>query len=68
MSASSMQFLLLDWPAAAVREVLRRCAARGVELKWFGAAEPAGFTSRYDILALCAACNRFPRPTGCWPG
>ena len=25
-----------------------RCAARGVELKWFGAEEPAGFTSRYD--------------------
>ena len=25
-----------------------RCAARGVELKWFGAAEPVGFTSRYD--------------------
>ena len=24
------------------------CAARGVELKWFGGAEPQGFTSRYD--------------------
>ena len=24
-----------------------RCAARGVELKWFGAPAPAGFTSRY---------------------
>lgn len=45
---SSVQFLLLDWPEAAVREVVQRCAARGVELKWFGAAEPAGFTSRYD--------------------
>ncbi|MEC8669125.1 MAG: aminotransferase, partial [Pseudomonadota bacterium] len=32
----------------AVNEVLRRCAARGVELKWFGGAEPVGFTSRYD--------------------
>jgi len=31
-----------------VQEVLRRCARRGVELKWFGAAEPTGFTSRYD--------------------
>lgn len=46
--ASSFQFLLLDWPAEAVRDVVARCAARGVELKWFGAAEPVAFTSRYD--------------------
>lgn len=45
---SSFQFLLLDWAAPKVRDVVARCAARGVELKWFGAAEPAGFTSRYD--------------------
>ncbi|MDR0808606.1 MAG: DegT/DnrJ/EryC1/StrS family aminotransferase [Gemmobacter sp.] len=46
--ASSFQFLLPGWPAGAVHAVLARCAARGVELKWFGAPEPAGFTSRYD--------------------
>jgi dTDP-4-amino-4,6-dideoxygalactose transaminase len=46
--ASSFQFLLLDWDAPAVADVLARCAARGVELKWFGGAEPMGFTSRYD--------------------
>ena len=45
---SSIQFLLLDWSEAAIDEVVRRCAARGVELKWFGGAEPVGFTSRYD--------------------
>ncbi len=45
---SSIQFLLLDWPAEAVQEALRRCAARGVEMKWFGAPEPVAFTSRYD--------------------
>ncbi|WP_417724178.1 DegT/DnrJ/EryC1/StrS family aminotransferase [Salipiger sp.] len=45
---SSFQFLLLDWAAERVREVLARCAARGVELKWFGSEEPVGFTSRYD--------------------
>ena len=45
---SSIQFLLLDWSEAAVRDVIARCAARGVELKWFGGAEPHGFTSRYD--------------------
>ncbi|KNG93961.1 DegT/DnrJ/EryC1/StrS family aminotransferase [Pseudaestuariivita atlantica] len=45
---SSFQFLLLDWAAEKVTEVVRRCGARGVELKWFGAPEPAAFTSRYD--------------------
>ncbi len=46
--ASSFQFLLLDWSPAAVQDVITRCLARGVELKWFGGAEPSGFTSRYD--------------------
>ncbi|MEP1520717.1 aminotransferase class I/II-fold pyridoxal phosphate-dependent enzyme [Ascidiaceihabitans sp.] len=45
---SSFQFLLLDWSADAIRKVVSRCGARGVELKWFGAPEPAAFTSRYD--------------------
>ncbi len=45
---SSFQFLLLDWAAEAVRDVIARCGARGVELKWFGAPEPVAFTSRYD--------------------
>ena len=49
--ASSFQFLLLDWSAAATRDVLARCAARGVELKWFGAAEPLAFTSNYHNWA-----------------
>lgn len=45
---SSIQFLLQDWSASDVEEVLARCLKRGVELKWFGGAEPVGFTSRYD--------------------
>lgn len=45
---SSFQFLLLDWAPDKVREVVTRCADLGVELKWFGAPEPQGFTSRYD--------------------
>ena len=45
---SSIQFLLLDWSSERIGDVIRRCAARGVELKWFGGAEPTGFTSRYD--------------------
>ena len=27
---------------------IKRCAERGVELKWFGSKDPQGFTSRYD--------------------
>lgn len=46
--ASSFQVLLPGWPAGRVRAFLARAAARGVELKWFGATEPQGFTSRHD--------------------
>jgi dTDP-4-amino-4,6-dideoxygalactose transaminase len=45
---SSIQARLDGWDAPAVVAVLDRCKARGVELKWFGAAEPVGFTSKYD--------------------
>lgn len=44
---SSFQFLLPGWEAARVARFLAGAAARGVELKWFGAADPQGFTSRY---------------------
>ena len=44
---SSIQFLLSGWPAEKVENVVSGCAQRGVELKWFGAAEPKAFTSRY---------------------
>mgnify|MGYP000185700182 CR=1 FL=1 len=45
---SSIQFLLPEWPAEKITDLLLRCAKRGVELKWFGKAEPIAFTSRYD--------------------
>jgi dTDP-4-amino-4,6-dideoxygalactose transaminase len=45
---SSIQFLLDGWDGTRVVEVIKRCAARGVELKWFGAADPVAFTSRYQ--------------------
>lgn len=31
-----------------VADFVARCMKRGVELKWFGSADPQGFTSRYD--------------------
>ena len=44
---SSFQFLLPGWEGARVAAFVAAAAARGVELKWFGAADPLGFTSRY---------------------
>lgn len=44
---SSLQFLLPGWEPSRVAAFVSGAAARGVELKWFGAADPAGFTSRY---------------------
>ena len=44
---SSIQFRLPEFTSAACRAVLEAAAARGVELKWFGAKEPAGFASAH---------------------
>ena len=44
---SSIQFLLLDWSDGDIEAVVNGCKSRGVELKWFGAPEPQGFTSTY---------------------
>lgn len=57
---SSFQFLLDGWPAAKIGEVLSRCARSGVELKWFGAEAPVGFTSRYDSWRYAGA-QRLPK-------
>ena len=57
---SSIQFLLLDWAEEKIGDVLARCARRGVELKWFGGAEPVAFTSRYDSWRY-APSERMPK-------
>ena len=44
---SSIQFRLPDFSTAQCRALLDAAATRGVELKWFGAKEPAGFTSAH---------------------
>ena len=56
---SSFQFLLPGWEGARVAGFVARCAARGVELKWFGAPDPVGFTSRYQHWAYA---NPAPLP------
>ena len=45
---SSFQFRLPGRAPDAIEAFLARCGARGVDLKWFGRAEPQGFTSRHD--------------------
>ena len=45
---SSFQFLCPDLTGDQMESIVARCAARGVELKWFGAEQPKGFTSRHD--------------------
>ena len=46
--ASSFQFNVPTFTVEQIDKLLKTTAARGVELKWFGADEPVGFTSRHD--------------------
>jgi dTDP-4-amino-4,6-dideoxygalactose transaminase len=45
---SSIQFLIPGISAESARAFVAACRERGVELKWFGAAEPVGYTSRHQ--------------------
>jgi len=45
---SSIQFQAEALSTDAIPDFIKGCAARGVELKWFGEEEPRAFTSRYD--------------------
>ncbi len=45
---SSIQFQPQNLPVSSIPELVENCAKRGVEIKWFGDAEPKAFTSRYD--------------------
>ena len=42
-------------------EVVARCEDRGVALKWFGDAEPVGYTSRYDRWHYIQSKPSLPR-------
>ncbi len=44
---SSIQFTIPGIAADAARGFVAACAERGVQLKWFGAAEPSAFTSAH---------------------
>lgn len=58
---SSLQFRVEALEASNAAELVAACAARGVELKWFGDAEPRGFTSRYDSWRYIENQQRLPR-------
>ncbi|MFZ7093999.1 DegT/DnrJ/EryC1/StrS family aminotransferase [Primorskyibacter sp. 2E233] len=52
---SSIQFRLPEFTAAQCRALISCAADRGVELKWFGAPEPVGFTSAHPSWRYVAA-------------
>ena len=56
---SSFQLLLPEATGDQIQDVITRCGARGVELKWFGAEMPVAFTSRYDSWRYAPA-QRLP--------
>jgi dTDP-4-amino-4,6-dideoxygalactose transaminase len=57
---SSLQFRIESLDPEQVAAFIAACAARGVELKWFGGAEPHGFTSRYDSWRYIADKQHLP--------
>ncbi len=59
---SSIQFRpeCLDNPQQ-INSFLAACAARGVELKWFGSHDPQGFTSRYDSWRYLGEVPELPQ-------
>jgi len=57
---SSLQFRFESLGEDQVQGFIAACAERGVELKWFGGAEPHGFTSRYDSWRYIAGKQHLP--------
>jgi dTDP-4-amino-4,6-dideoxygalactose transaminase len=45
---SSIQFQARGLGPGGIAQFIIGCAARGVDIKWFGADEPVAFTSRFD--------------------
>ena len=58
---SSLQFRVEALNTEQVPVFISACGARGVELKWFGGAEPQGFTSRYDSWRYIEGVQPLPR-------
>lgn len=57
---SSIQFRAESLTRAEIPEFVAACAARGVELKWFGDDVPKAFTSRYDSWKYLGDLPKLP--------
>ena len=58
---SSIQFRPLQLKSTQIPEFIENCAKRGVELKWFGNADPQGFTSRFDSWRYIGEAPELPK-------
>jgi hypothetical protein len=58
---SSLQFTLTGIDLPAVEAFIETCAERGVEIKWFGAKEPVGFTSSWESWQYIKNRQSLPR-------
>jgi dTDP-4-amino-4,6-dideoxygalactose transaminase len=58
---SSLQFTLMGIELPAVETFIETCAQRGVEIKWFGAKEPVGFTSSWESWQYIKNSQELPR-------
>ncbi len=58
---SSMQFTLKNVTTTQAQTFLQRCGERGVQIKWFGAKEPVGFTSSWENWQYIRDSQKLPR-------
>ena len=58
---SSIQFRPRQLSTEQIPDFIARCAKRGVELKWFGNADPQGFTSRFDSWRYLGEAPELPK-------
>ncbi|PWQ91998.1 DegT/DnrJ/EryC1/StrS family aminotransferase [Leucothrix pacifica] len=58
---SSIQFRVPQLSGDEIPQFIGDCAAKGVELKWFGNADPQGFTSRYDSWRYLGDAPKLPQ-------
>ena len=58
---SSIQFSIDLDSSEKIIEFITICLERGVEIKWFGASEPKGFTSRFDSWRYFEHDNDLPK-------
>ena len=58
---SSLQFTLTGVDLPDAEAFIEICAERGVEIKWFGAKEPVGFTSSWESWQYIQSRQSLPR-------